>query len=243
MLRAITLDYWDTIYASASLPQRVQRRREALHQMLEALGHSVPALEFEALYHESAVEANRWWRDEHRGYKTADRIRWILQKLAIERPQDCAHIARAVDIVDETLLQYPAPLLSGAHDAIFALHERYQLAIISDTGFASGTAQNRLLAQDHLSHFFSATVYSMDIGHAKPHREIFQAALDALHLPAHEVLHVGDNERTDVGGALAMGLRAVRLDAVRDSGPTRAEFVARSLPELAGYLVRGRVVG
>jgi len=55
-------------------------------------------------------------------------------------------------VIDATLLQYPAPLLSGAHDAIVALHERYSLAIISDTGFASGTAQNRLLAQDGLSH-------------------------------------------------------------------------------------------
>ncbi|MBC7895795.1 MAG: HAD family hydrolase [Cytophagaceae bacterium] len=209
--------------------------------MLDALGHSVPALEFETLYHDSAVEANRWWRDEHRGYKTADRIRWILERLAIDRPEDCAHIAHAVDVIDETLLKYPAPLLSGAHDAIAALHERFALAIISDTGFASGTAQNRLLAQDGLSHLFSSTIYSMDIGHAKPRPEIFRAALDALGLPPDEVLHVGDNERTDVGGALDMGLRAVRLDAVRDSGPTRAEFVARSLPELAAYL--GRVVG
>lgn len=238
MLRAVTLDYWDTIYASAPLPQRVQRRREALHQMLEVLGRSMPLAEFEALYHESAVEANRWWRDEHRGYKTADRIRWILERLKIERPQDCAHIQRVVDIVDETLLQYPAPLLSGAHAALEALHGRFALAIISDTGFASGTAQNRLLAQDGLGHLFKATVYSMDIGHAKPRPEIFRAALDALGVPPNEVLHVGDNERTDVGGALDMGLRAVRLDAVRDSGPTRAEFVARSLPELAQYLAK-----
>jgi FMN phosphatase YigB (HAD superfamily) len=50
------------------------------------------------------------------------------------------------------------------------------------------------------------------------------------------VLHVGDNERTDVGGALAMGMRAVRLDALRDSGETRSERVAKSLDDLVAYL-------
>jgi len=57
-----------------------------------------------------------------------------------------------------------------------------------------------------------------------------------LRLKPEEILHIGDNERTDVKGALAAGFRAVRLDVVRDSGPSEAEFVARNFEELTEYL-------
>jgi len=52
-----------------------------------------------------------------------------------------------------------------------------------------------------------------------------------------EILHIGDNERTDVRGALSAGFRAVRLDVVRKGGPSEAEFVARSFEELSEYLL------
>jgi putative hydrolase of the HAD superfamily len=76
----------------------------------------------------------------------------------------------------------------------------------------------------------------MDVGHAKPRPEIFAAAVETLDIPPGEILHIGDNERTDVRGALAAGFRAVRLDVVRAGGPSEAEFVARSYEELTNYL-------
>ena len=79
----------------------------------------------------------------------------------------------------------------------------------------------------------------MDVGHAKPRPEIFGAAAAALGVAPHEILHVGDNERTDVHGALQAGFRAVRLDVVRAGGPSEAEYVASSFEELVEYLGRG----
>jgi HAD superfamily hydrolase (TIGR01549 family) len=204
--------------------------------MLQRLGAEVPIEEFTRLYKASAVEADRWWRDEHRGYTTADRIRWLLAQLAIERPEQCEHIAQAVEEIDETLTAVPPPLLDGAADGIRSLAEHFKLAIISDTGFASGRAQDKLLAQDGLLQHFSATVYSMDVGHAKPRPEPFQRALELAGVSAHEALHVGDIERTDVGGALAIGMRAVRLDQVRPGGSSDAEYVATSFGDLVRYL-------
>ncbi len=77
----------------------------------------------------------------------------------------------------------------------------------------------------------------MDLGHAKPRREPFDAALDALRVPAEEVIHIGDNERTDVRGAIEAGMRAVRVDFNGSRGPSAAEFVARSFAELSDYLL------
>lgn len=236
-LRAITLDYWDTLYVGAALPERVRRRQEAVARLLSDIGIDVPPDDFAQLYRESGVEAERWWREEHRGYTSADRIRWILARLAVERPEDCAHVARACQVVDDTLIELPPPLLPGAHEALAALRERFTLAIVSDTGFASGRAQDRLLVRDGILDHFAVTVYSVDIGHAKPRPDIFHAALRALGVSPGETLHVGDNEHTDVAGALGVGMRAVRLDSVRPGGDSRAEAVVRTLGELADYLL------
>jgi HAD superfamily hydrolase (TIGR01549 family) len=234
--RAVSFDYWDTLYTGAVLPERMKLRQTALQRMLADLGHTIDDEQLTSLYHESGKEADRWWRDEHRGYTAAERIRWMLQRLSIERPEDCEHIARACEAVDEALIRYPPPLLDGAADAVRTIADRYRLAIVSDTGFASGKAQDDLLERDGLRSLFEVTVYSVDIGHAKPRREPFAAALDALALRPGEVIHIGDNERTDVRGALEMGMRAVRVDFVRQNGPSSAEFVARTFDELTEYL-------
>ena len=234
--RAVTFDYWDTLYTGAVLPERMKLRQTALQRMLADLGHAIAEEELATLYHESGKEADRWWRDEHRGYTAAERIRWILQRLSIERPGDCEHVARACTAVDDALIQYPPPLLDGADAAVRQIADRYRLGIISDTGFASGKAQDDLLRRDGLRSLFEVTVYSVDIGHAKPRREPFAAALDALAIPPEDVIHIGDNERTDVRGALDMGMRAIRVDFVRQNGPSSAEFVARTFDELTEYL-------
>ena len=208
--------------------------------MLQRIGAEVPADEFTRLYRASAEEAERWWRDEHRGYTTADRIRWLLAQLAIERPRDCEHIARAVEEVDETLTSFPPPLLPGAAEGIRTLASRFRLAIVSDTGFATGRAQDKLLAQDGLLQHFSATIYSMDVGHAKPRPEPFQRAMEALGASPDEAIHVGDIERTDIAGALAVGMRVVRLDLVRPGGSSAAEHVATSYEDLVEYLLAAR---
>jgi putative hydrolase of the HAD superfamily len=145
-------------------------------------------------------------------------------------------VAAAADAVDNALLMLPPAMFAGAWSMLRTLQRRYTLAVISDTGFASGRAQDRLLEKDGARDFFTATIYSMDVGHAKPRPEIFAAAVAELGFSPGEILHIGDNERTDVRGALAAGYRAVRLDVVRHGGPSEGEFVARSFEELTEYL-------
>ena len=239
MLKALTFDYWDTLFDGAAKPERVALRQAALRRMLVELGHELPEPRFVELYKASGAEAERWWREEHRGYTTAERIRWLLGRLSIERPEDCEHVARACRAVDEALLALPPQLLPGAADAARRLARRFRLGIISDTGFASGRAQDRLLEHTRLRDCFAVTVYSMDIGHAKPRPEPFRAALEALGVEPHEALHIGDIERTDIRGALDAGLRAVRLDLVKPGGPSAAEYVASSYDDLVAYLDRG----
>lgn len=237
MPTAISLDYWDTLFDGSNLPERLERRQAALRRMLRNLECDVSDDEFHTVYRAAGAEADRWWREEHRGYGANERIRWMLARLDVTRPPDCEHVAAAVRAVDETLLEFPPPLLPGAKETVERLVSRFPMAILSDTGFASGAAQDALLGREGMLHHFAARVYSMDIGHAKPRREMFEACATALGRSPETIIHIGDNERTDVRGALDAGFRAIRLDVVRDNGPSAAELVARSFDELREYLL------
>src|SRR3954449_8302080 len=237
MLRALTFDYWDTLYEGGALPERVALRRTAVGALLGAYGRALPDEQLRVLYEESGREAERWWSEEQRGYSTNDRLTWILERASLKPRDGCEHVAAAADAVDNALLMLPPAMLAGAWQTLRSLRRHFTLAVISDTGFASGRAQDRLLEKDGARDFFSATIYSMDVGHAKPRPEIFATAVSTLGVAPHEILHIGDNERTDVRGALAAGFRAIRLDVVRSSGPSEAEFVARSFEELTAYLL------
>jgi FMN hydrolase / 5-amino-6-(5-phospho-D-ribitylamino)uracil phosphatase len=238
MLRALTFDYWDTLYEGGALPERVALRRTAVGALLGAYGRDLPEEQLRTLYEESGREAERWWSEEQRGYTTNDRLRWILERAAVKPREGCEHVAAAADAVDNALLMLPPAMVPGAWQMLRTLRRHFMLAVISDTGFASGRAQDRLLQKDAAREFFTATIYSMDVGHAKPRPEIFQTAVATLGVAPHEILHVGDNERTDVRGALAAGFRAIRLDVVRTGGPSEAEYVARSYEELVEYLLK-----
>ena len=234
-LRAITFDYWDTLYEGSNLPERIQVRVEAVGRLLTSYGVTLGPTALSDLYRAAGREAERWWRDE-RGYTTVDRLHWTLRQMGVEPRSRCDDVEAAARTVDAALLSHPPSLLPGAAEAVRKLASRYRLAIISDTGFASGRAQDALLAHDGLLEHFRATVYSCDVGVPKPKQEMFEAALRALGTEPRETLHVGDIERTDVCGALAMGMRAIRLDVMRDSGESAAERVVRSFEELLGCL-------
>jgi putative hydrolase of the HAD superfamily len=235
-LRAVTLDYWDTLYDGGTLDERYRLRREALGRLLGHYGLDAADGAVDELYRDAGREFERWWREEHRGYTTAERLRWTIARAGGTPKEECAVVDETVRAIDDALLAYPPPLLDGAADAVRRLAERFSLAIISDTGFASGKGQDALLERDGLLAQFPVRVYSCDVGHAKPRPEPFRAALDALGVSPEEALHVGDIERTDVAGALGVGMRAVRIDVARDSGETRAELVVRRYEELMEHL-------
>jgi putative hydrolase of the HAD superfamily len=237
MRTALSLDYWDTLFDGSTLPERKQRRQAALRGMLRNLECDIPDHEFSMLCRAAAAEADRWWREEHRGYTADERIRWMLTQLNVTRPAECEHVAAAVRAVDESLIEFPPSLLEGAKETVDNLAARFPLAILSDTGFASSAAQDALLAREGLHEHFSARIYSMNIGHAKPRREMFEACAAALGRAPETIIHIGDNERTDVCGALDAGFRAIRLDIVREGGPSAAELVARTFDELREYLL------
>ena len=62
-----------------------------------------------------------------------------------------------------------------------------------------------------LGEFFQGSVDAASLGCAKPDPRIFARACELAGVPAHQVLHVGDDPHLDVRGAQAAGLQAAWL--------------------------------
>lgn len=63
-----------------------------------------------------------------------------------------------------------------------------------------------------LSSYIDFLVTSEEAGYDKPHRNIFEIALNKLSLPKSEVIMFGDNPDTDIRGALDFGIHAILVN-------------------------------
>jgi putative hydrolase of the HAD superfamily len=84
-------------------------------------------------------------------------------------------------------------------------------------------------------HGLSPIVVSSEVGWRKPAPEFFDHLLQALQMPAHEVLFVGDDRGNDYDAARRLGLPALLLDPL-----AKHRDVAERIDRLAG-LLRGIV--
>jgi putative hydrolase of the HAD superfamily len=126
----------------------------------------------------------------------------------------------------------PAP---GARAVLDELRARCPLALVSNHTTAPQLAK---LTRLELADCFSAVVTSEEAGAEKPAARPFELALERLGLGAQDVVMVGDDPVGDIGGAQALGLRALqslqfKQHAVRAEG---ADGVFRDLRELIALL-------
>ena len=71
---------------------------------------------------------------------------------------------------------------------------------------------NEMCQKIGLAPYLDITVGSEEVGKEKPHPPIFMAALERVDAAPEEVVHVGDQVRSDVIGAQGVGMRAVLID-------------------------------
>jgi putative hydrolase of the HAD superfamily len=115
-----------------------------------------------------------------------------------------------------------------------------RIGIICDIGLTPSPVLCELLERHRLGHFFDGMAFSDDVGHYKPASAIFEHALSLLGGVHPECsVHVGDRRRTDVAGAIAMGMTAVRYNGIYEDDATRqpeADIVIGNLAALPPLL-------
>jgi HAD superfamily hydrolase (TIGR01549 family) len=236
MIKAITFDFWNTLYKAA--PYAFALRRKFLFEVFARHHIDVSVEQVDAAEDVSRREWNRIWREEYRTPPAADWVRWMLDELLIALPS--ADFAALADYFDRSLLEAdPGPtLIDGAAEAVQRLAQRYRLGVISDSGLSTGNTLREFLKRDGILECFTCTKFSDEVGVSKPHTRIFQLTLDRLGAQPHEAVHVGDLTHSDIAGAKAIGMYAVRLTANYDDANRSVEpdAVVNSYAEFEQWL-------
>lgn len=122
-------------------------------------------------------------------------------------------------------------ILPGTRDALNRIAQKFRIAVISN---ADGGIE-RVLSRCGIADCFESITDSGIVGVEKPHREIFEAALESMQARPDQSLYVGDVYSVDYVGARNAGMDAVLLDV---SGAYRERDLPRvdSLPDLEIWL-------
>ncbi|WP_424495112.1 YjjG family noncanonical pyrimidine nucleotidase [Salinimicrobium sp. GXAS 041] len=131
------------------------------------------------------------------------RLRESFDSLEIDLTKEQIDIL-AIDYIDH--LPQNNILLEGAVELLEYLAPRYKLHIITN-GFRE--VQYKKLENSQIMPFFDTVTTSEDAGVKKPHRLIFEKALESAGAMVTSSLMIGDNFEADVVGAQKVGMRAI----------------------------------
>lgn len=240
--KLITIDYWNTIFDSTGGEERNSQRRQEILNVIQKANINTDGIDFNSTIKVGWKYFNNIWINENRTPSTLEMIEFMFDTLKI--PKDEKQITRLVKVFSESILEYPPKLLPGVYDVLNKLESDYMLAIVSDTGFSPGSILRVLLNDNKILHLFKAFSFSDETGVAKPHQTAFMKVLDELNVKPEQAVHIGDIERTDIAGAKALSMRAVKYngdpffkDSINDSNHTLADFETNDWNEIYNYII------
>lgn len=208
-IRTITLDLDDTLWEIHPVIQRAEQRLYAWLDENYPRITEMHSIEDMRVLRKEVVE-------EH-----ADKVHdltflrhTVLAKAATAAGYTEFLVDEAFAVFDE--VRNDVEMFPEARPALLALRERFTLIAVTN-----GNADLKKVGIDDL---FDAHINAAMVGAAKPHRSIFDAAVDAGGARASETVHVGDHPLYDVHGAREAGLRTVWVN--RNGTEWPGEFAA-----------------
>jgi FMN phosphatase YigB (HAD superfamily) len=225
---AITFDFWDTLVRAPDDREVLRRRQTRLAAVLQRAGASVdPDVLDEVLTGVRRTHAERWVVNEQ--FTGRDAARLLLDRLGLS--VDAATVERTVDAICGYRPGDAPPLTDNVEAVLRELKARdVRVGIICDVALAPSTVLRTYLEHHGLLALFDHWSFSDEVGVYKPHPEIFQHALAGLGgVDAADAAHVGDLRRTDVAGARAVGMTAVRYAGANDDDAAAAGEGDRSI--------------
>jgi putative hydrolase of the HAD superfamily len=141
---------------------------------------------------------------EHRGEGlTMERLRWLAFARSLARAGLSGRRDRITVLYQQfmELRHDGVRLFADVPAALEELRRRRKLAVI--------TNGNTDLERVDLGGMFDLVLTAQACQIWKPDPQIFRLAASTLDVPPAQVVHVGDNQRTDIAGARSAGMRAV----------------------------------
>jgi len=214
-LRAVTFDFWQTLASEPTQPI-LHPKRVTLWE--EILGGVHARERIDEVLRGVAHHRERLWRQgEQFGAAQAAAVAAAELDPDIDDATERALVEAFVGSGEGIELE----LTPGIDEALRELDEAgLRLGIVCDVGFTSGEQLRDVLHRAGILERFDGWAFSDEVGAYKPDPVIFHHALREIGgVEPGRAAHVGDLRRTDIAGARAMGMVAIRYRGANDDPP------------------------
>ena len=217
--RCITFDLDDTLWECGSVI------RAAENAFYEWLGQHLPRIT--ARFDHNQLLAHRHAHYAQHPHNTHD-ITWMRKDWMRRIAADFDYGEEVVEPAFRVFWEHrnAVELFPNATEVLHRLGREYAIGAITN-----GNADVNYIG---IGHHFDFVVTAADAGAAKPSPAIFKAALDAAGVRADGVLHVGDDPKRDIAGAVAVGMKTAWFNPEQRPWPGGQvpDVVIRELDEL-----------
>jgi FMN phosphatase YigB (HAD superfamily) len=208
MIEAVTFDFWNTLMFEAPAGTLRQHRLAYWREHMPEADTEALAVAHDAAHQE---HLNSWVNGEQ--YVIEDATARMRKLLRAPGASEVVLLGGFIEGSREANVLACA----GAEDCMRELKAAgLAIGIVCDVGLTPSSVLTEMLGAVDLLRYVDVPLFSDQLGIYKPDARIFEAALNRLGVASHAAVHIGDRRRTDVAGAHAAGLKAVRYRAVYD---------------------------
>lgn len=152
-------------------------------------------------------------------YNLFDRFNFMVKRKSIKREESIKAMAA---ISANYWKNYKANCYvdDAVKSVLSDLHSRYKCAIVSNFMVDEGVEE--LLAAYEVDQFFDFVVTSIKVGWRKPHKKIYDTALNLSKVSKDQILFIGDDYLCDYVGPKDYGFKAALLDKKNENGKFRS---------------------
>ena len=239
--QAITFDLWETLIADSTAldNKRAVYRVGRAHDILGRAGFDISRKELESAHHEVWEKCRKKW-ERARDISFSDQVKLFLNlaRPGLTDKLKPGTLKRIEKAYSQAVLLYPPRMIKGADRVLRELRkEKYKLGLICNTGRTPGFVLRRLLTRYRLLKYFDSALFSDETIIRKPNPGIFRLALKTLDCPPSRALHVGDDLKNDVQGALKAGMDVLWIKQPGQKAPSNIKRI-KSVAGLPRHLIK-----
>ncbi|HSC54101.1 MAG TPA: YjjG family noncanonical pyrimidine nucleotidase [Phnomibacter sp.] len=206
--------------------------KETLHEVFHAhCLHETITPDFDTFYERYSVHNKRLWDRYHHGYIKQEELRWKrMWHTLLEYKIGDEKLSKQMSGEYLQILPHKTRLFPYTIEIIEYLKAKnYALHLITN-GFEE--VQWGKLRNSQIDHYFKEVVTSEKAMALKPHKEIFEYALQAAGATTAESIMIGDNLDADIKGAMEAGLDTVFVNHIGEQTSLKPTYIIHHLKEL-----------
>jgi putative hydrolase of the HAD superfamily len=206
--------------------------RETLHEVFYSNGlHLTLTPDFEAFFERYSYHNKKLWDRYHHGHIRQDELRWKrMWHAMLDFKLGDDQLARELSNQYLTILPGKTRLFPYTIEIIEYLKEKGYLLHLITNGFEE--VQWGKLRSSQIDHYFGEVITSERAMSLKPHKEIFEFALQQTGAAKAESIMIGDNLDADIRGAMEAGLDTVFVNHIFEDAHVKPTFMVHHLKEL-----------